>query len=362
MNTPKSQEELLDDKYEESFQEEDHFQHPPEDIISYNELRSCAELYRWCTKGQLNVQPDFQREDVWGTAKMTRFIDSLMAKLPIPSMCIAYDFKKEKMTVIDGLQRITSITKFLNPESKIKLTRLDDVSKTLSGKKVSALHKNEDLISRIENVSIPITILRCDLNKKSHQEYMYTIFHRLNTGGMSLNNQEIRNCIYSGSLNQLLKSLDSDKNWLRLFNLEEPKQDRFKRKEQILRFLALHFRAAQYEGKLSKFLNDFMSDNMNADESDIEHFSNLFKETIDVVAQLSDYPKAIVYREAFLHGISSNLEGIKSKQDFNVDLAFKKMLQTPEFSTEELQEGLSSKDKLKGRMKAAREAIKACLE
>ena len=61
----------------------------------------------------------------------------------------------------------------------------------------------------MENLSLPITVLRCDYQKKNHAEYMFTIFHRLNTGGTKLNNQEIRNCIYSGSFNDFLKEMAS---------------------------------------------------------------------------------------------------------------------------------------------------------
>ena len=64
---------------------------PPDDIISFNELRSCADLLRMYTDNQLKIDPDFQRNLVWSAVEKTRFIDSLTKQLSIPSMCISLD-------------------------------------------------------------------------------------------------------------------------------------------------------------------------------------------------------------------------------------------------------------------------------
>ena len=89
----------------------------------------------------------------------------------------------------------------------------------LSGKTVSEIRDGTPSLrkfyDRVENVSIPVTILRCDMSKVSHSEYVFTIFHRLNTGGSKLNNQEIRNCIFSGPFNDLLAILDKQFTWRR---------------------------------------------------------------------------------------------------------------------------------------------------
>src|SRR5207237_2158764 len=98
------------EKLEEiTFHEDDNSELPPSDIVAYNELRSCADLFRMYTQGILDIQPDFQREVVWKSPAQTRFIDSLMKQLPIPSMCFSFDYTTQKWTVIDGLQRMSSI-------------------------------------------------------------------------------------------------------------------------------------------------------------------------------------------------------------------------------------------------------------
>ena len=86
----------LEKEEENLFYEDESDQQPPSDIIAYNELRSCADLYRMYDKGILNITPDFQRNSVWSPPAQTRFIDSLIKQLPIPSMCFSLDFKTQK--------------------------------------------------------------------------------------------------------------------------------------------------------------------------------------------------------------------------------------------------------------------------
>src|SRR6185369_5572136 len=192
----------------ETFFEDDNKDVPPSDIVAYNELRSCADLFRMYEQGILEVQPEFQREVVWRDPDQTRFIDSIIKQLPIPSMCFSLDYKSQKWQVIYGLQRISSVIRFLG-DKDWKLSNLEDIDKEIAGKRTSIFKKKSDplypLYLRVQNLTLPITVLRCDYSKRSHKNYLFTIFHRLNSGGMKLNNQEIRNCIFFGSFNQFLK-------------------------------------------------------------------------------------------------------------------------------------------------------------
>lgn len=251
---------------EKTFQEDDSPEIPPPDVIAYNELRSCADLYRMHTHGILEIQPEFQREIVWKNPDQTRFIDSLVKQLPIPSMCFSLDYKTQKWQVIDGLQRMATIIRFLSGE-QWTLSQLEDIDSKLSGQPISKfIDENSDLHSyytRVENLTLPITVLRCDYSKKNHTYYLFTIFHRLNTGGMKLNNQEIRNCIYAGSFNQLLKELNKNPVWMKLNRMKKEVGYRFTKQELILRFFAFHDRYRDYKGRLARFLNDYMDDSKN---------------------------------------------------------------------------------------------------
>ena len=199
--------EVVEDIYEEGEETIENVV-PPTDIFAFNESRSCADLKRMYDKKQIDISPDFQREQVWNSPSKARFLDSLLKNLPIPSMCISLDMSSQKRVVIDGLQRISTIVEFLDAvenDKDLVLSSLDDIDDRLSGKSIKQIKKySPDVISFIENVSIPVTVLRCDLSKENHMEYIFTIFHRLNTGGTKLNNQEIRNCIFNGNFNDIL--------------------------------------------------------------------------------------------------------------------------------------------------------------
>lgn len=233
----------LDELEEKTFLEDDAPDVPPTDIIAYNELRSCADIFRMHQQGILNIQPEFQRDIVWKGPDQTRFLDSLVKQLPIPSMCFAMDHQKQEWMVIDGLQRISTIVKFLKGEDW-RLSTLEDIDPHLSGVHVSRIKDDNSplhhFFTRVENLSIPVTVLRCDFSKKTHMEYLFTIFHRLNTGGMKLNNQEIRNCIYGGLFNDHLKELDKYPSWRKLNRMSPSGLYRFTKQELILSFSRLY--------------------------------------------------------------------------------------------------------------------------
>lgn len=339
--------------------QDDSYQVPPDDLIAYNELRSCADLYRMYKQGILIIQPEFQREEVWRKTDQTRFIDSLIKQLPIPSMCFSVDYKTRKWQVIDGLQRMSAIIRFFSEENW-KLSNLPDIDPKISGKQVKDfLDPTSDLYpyyERIENLTLPITVLRCDYSKKTHTNYLFTIFHRLNTGGIKLNNQEIRNCIYHGSLNNRLKEIDEYSPWINLNQKQGRKKHRFISIEIILRFFAFYDEYKKYNGRLAKFLNDYMEKNKNLDESKLDEKEQIFKLTVDIVhdhiTELTQR-KSIAVLESVMFGIAHNLNRIKSMNHKEISNLFNKLLQHSSLSPEVLKEDLASKEKVLARLNAA---------
>ncbi len=346
---------------ENSFQEDDSPEIPPPDVIAYNELRSCADLYRMHTQGILQIQPEFEREIVWKNPAQTRFIDSLVKQLPIPSMCFSLDYKAQKWQVIDGLQRMATIIRFLSGE-KWTLSKLEDIDPKLSGQPVPRfVDENSDLhhyYTRVENLTLPITVLRCDYSKSNHTHYLFTIFHRLNTGGMKLNNQEIRNCIYAGEFNQLIKELNQNPSWMKLNKMKREVGYRFTTQELILRLFAFHDRYASYKGRLARFLNDYMDDNKNPVPQFIGEKKRLFERTVDLTFRKVFEAKvpaklSITVLEAILVGVSHNLDHLEAQPTNGVRELYNKLLVHEELSEEKLIEGLSGKTRVIERLSAA---------
>jgi uncharacterized protein with ParB-like and HNH nuclease domain len=346
---------------ENSFREDDSPEIPPPDVIAYNELRSCADLYRMHTQGILQIQPEFQREIVWKNPDQTRFIDSLVKQLPIPSMCFSLDYKTQKWQVIDGLQRMATIIRFLSGQNWT-LSQLDDIEPKLSGQPVSKfVDENSDLhvyYTRVENLTLPITVLRCDYSKKSHIHYLFTIFHRLNTGGMKLNNQEIRNCIYAGQFNQLLKELNKNSAWMKLNKMKQEVSYRFTKQELILRLFAFHDHYTNYKGRLARFLTDYMDDNKNPGPQFIEEKERLFERTVNLTYRKIFEGKvpaklSITVLEAILVGVSHNLNYLEAQPTSKVKELYNRLLAHEELTEEKLIEGLSGKTRVINRLSTA---------
>lgn len=360
---------IIDKKLEklEELQEttDDFNENPPNDIVAYNELRSCADLLRMYQEEQLEIQPDFQRDVVWNKSMQTRLIDSLVKQLPIPSLCISLDYKTQERFVIDGLQRIATVVNFLDTEDnkEWKLARLDDIDDRISGKSNLTIKKKyPEIFSKIQNTVLPITVLRCDYSKKSHMNYLFTIFHRLNTGGSKLTNQEIRNCIYNGSFNNYLKSSVNLENFKLVFDVKDSKVYRFSNEEMILRFISLYSRHELYNGRLAKFLNEFMEENKNADANTIDNYKDITVRTINLLYQKilsnSIMPRlSKATTEAILVGIAKNIDNLEAKSSEDAFSLYMEVRNDELFSVENLKEGLAQKYKVITRLNKAIEIL-----
>lgn len=309
---------------ESTFFEEDRNQPvPPLNVVAYNELRSCADLFRMYLSGKLEIQPDFQRDVVWKEAEQARFIDSLVKQLPIPSMCFSLDSKTQKWKVIDGLQRMSTITSFLG-SADWKIASLEDIHPLLKGstnnKLKSGSEEEKAIYSSVEDLSIPVTVIRCSYDEPSHMKYLFTIFNRLNSGGVRLNNQEIRNCIYSGKFNDLLKDIDThDAAWAKVKRKIWGSMERFRSIEVLLRALAFSTDLDGYDGNLAGFLNGYMYRTLKYSDAELAEvrlrLTGLTQYALQVLNAMDSGKKSLTFIEGILVGILSNYEKINDMDD-----------------------------------------------
>lgn len=351
----------IEDLEIQTFEEDDTPDVPPPEIVAYNELRSCADLFRMKTTKILDIQPEFQREIVWKKPAQTRFIDSLIKQLPIPSMCFSYDFASQQWKVIDGLQRISSICNFLSGEMGL-LSKLDDIDPTISGQPISAFKdeksKLHNFFTRVENLSLPITVIRCNYSNKNHMNYLFTIFHRLNAGGTRLNNQEIRNCIFSGPFNDLLNKLNAYDSWKKLNKMKRDVGYRFRKQELILRLFTFHDHFEDYKGKLAKFLNEYMDDWKLATPQELSNKEALFMSTVNLIwlklfEQNLSQPLSTTVLEALLVGVSRNIPSLEALSHQQLFARYNELISLDEFKEEKIREGLAKTNRVQGRLLAA---------
>ncbi|MEE9339027.1 MAG: DUF262 domain-containing protein [Methylococcaceae bacterium] len=145
------------------------------------------------------LNPDFQRKYKWdkdGWERASKFIESCLMRIPLPSCYFAEDEDKRHL-VIDGVQRLTTITRFFNDEFALEgLTTF----KELEGKRFSEIGEYQ---AELESTTIRCIVLRKENPKKLIRE----IFARLNQGAVELSDQEIRHAIYPGKLDDLIVEL-----------------------------------------------------------------------------------------------------------------------------------------------------------
>src|SRR3989304_9794844 len=100
--------------------------------------RSIFELYRQYQKGNLELQPEFQRLQVWDNSKSSRLIESVLLEVPIPVIYLSEE-SDSKYAVIDGQQRLNAFITFL--ENKLRLTGLR-ISTELNGQRFQDIPVN----------------------------------------------------------------------------------------------------------------------------------------------------------------------------------------------------------------------------
>ena len=141
--------------------------------------------------GEIELAPDFQRmAGVWDDKRKSRLIESLLLRIPIPVFYVAAD-KDDRWSVVDGLQRTSTIYDFI--EDKFSLRRLEYLTK-LNGQTFSNLPR--PMQRRIRETELIINVIE----PGTPQEVMFNIFRRINTGGVTLNGQEIRNALHPGPI------------------------------------------------------------------------------------------------------------------------------------------------------------------
>ncbi len=240
--------------------------------------------YKWNNGEGDIVIPQFQRKFVWSITQASKLIESFLLGLPVPSIFLYKEKNSQKLLVIDGQQRLRSVFAYFDdifPDTK-KPFYLKNVHSKWDGKRFSELEHPDT--RRLDD-----SVLRAVIVEQLFPDdntSIFQIFQRLNSGGTTLQPQEIRNCIYQGELNNLLLELNQNKAWRKIINL--PSSDkRLRDIELILRFLALYKHYETYKKPMKDFLSNFMKDYLNKLE-EIEQFRKIFEITVSSINEKLD--------------------------------------------------------------------------
>lgn len=233
---------------EEEASDEDESKQPfdPSSISIEKRVVTMDAIIRRLEQKTIKLNPGFQRKEVWDETRKCQLIESLLLCIPIPMFYVSAD-AKGGWTVVDGLQRLSTIRDFVLGQDFLSS---NDVAKKGHGFRLSGLEFCGSLLNGHNMAELPILyanrIMETEftftvINPGTPEDVKRNIFKRINTGGMILSQQEIRNALYGGECSVLLNELAE----MRCFKDAtgwSVKSLRMEDKELVLRFVAFLIR------------------------------------------------------------------------------------------------------------------------
>ncbi|CAG9219059.1 conserved hypothetical protein [Burkholderia vietnamiensis] len=285
-------------------------------------------------EGWLKLQPFYQRRQRWDDKRKSKLIESFIMNIPVPP-CFLYESDLARYEVMDGQQRISAIADFYENRFKLKgLEQWPELNGLIYDRLPSEIRRGLDRRS----ISY-IVLLKESANTRDEELLLrQQVFERLNTGGVELENQEVRHCIYHNEFDDLLIELSRhpamrDAWGLVRYEKEEdenppqklltnPHFSKMRDVEFVLRCLALRH-AEHYRGGMQRFLDQYMVRSRHFSSDDIQFLHDLFTDTIELAQTIfGDHlfrpwsPKAggwapkpqIAYADALMVALSERID------------------------------------------------------
>lgn len=266
-------------------------------------------LYSQLNKGNIDLDPGFQRRQAWDEVRKSRLIESLIAGLPIPNIVLADNAAhRGRFLVIDGKQRLLTIRDFLS--NSFSLRGLD-LRRDLEGLRFEKLPDSDRIY--LENNSIRATVIK----NIPDPNFLYVLFFRLNSGSLQLSPQELRRALIGGkTLNAIDTYIENSESFQKIFGPELDK--RMRDSELVLRFIAFDRSFASYSGDLKDFLDSTvqrLEDGWPATEAELTDSLSRLDAALDSTAALFE-------NEAFKKWTGDRFERRINRAIFDVVVRF----------------------------------------
>lgn len=221
---------------------------------------------------EIDLSPAFQRHsDLWDDEKQSRLIESILIKFPLPAFYFDGS-DNNKWLVVDGLQRLSSLKNFIILK-KLKLKGLEFL-RQLNGLKFDDLPRS--LQRQIEETQITAYII----NDGTPEEVKFNIFQRINTGGLTLNSQEIRHALNQGIPAQFVAEL-AELDEFKFATDEALKPKRMLDREFVTRFLAFYLHPyPEYVPDLDTYMNSAMGELKKMDDAQRQKIKSDFVQSV----------------------------------------------------------------------------------
>lgn len=262
------------------------------EVSSYGWDVDVEGLVKRMNRGDIHV-PGFQRGFVWSGPEKSRFIESLILGLPIPTLFLARDAESSKLNIIDGQQRLKTLQSYLNGEFAL-LGK--EIPEDLKGRYFST-RREKSARSRILEPADERTLADAVIHSivvrpnpkdddsdlgREYNKAIIQIFKRLNTSGKALTAQEVRASIFHGELLGLVQEINRNEDWRVLFG---PVHSRMKDQEAVLRAIALYLNGDSYKSSMPKFLDGFMETNRHMDAATCQGVQTKFEAAVKLIRE-----------------------------------------------------------------------------
>lgn len=276
-----------------------------------------GEIINMYESNEIIISPEFQRAFRWEEDRQTRFIESLLLSIPIPPIFVA-ETKEGIWELVDGLQRLSTILSFfgkLRIEEKNNLILTEGaLIKDLKGFCINDLP--EKYVLALKRSVCRVEIIRFD----SNIEMRYELFNRLNTGGVKLSEQEIRNCIFRGygnNFNAFVSDMAGKKEFWENIQKKEDTIEMMYLEELVLRFFTLKNYGTKYQ-HIQKHMDEYMLAVTKGEiafdyEYEEKHFLRIMKKISDLgkdVFSLATLPFSTSIYDPIMIAFSNNIEYI----------------------------------------------------
>ncbi len=282
------------------------------EVITYG----LSELISMQRHGEIQIRPDYQRLFRWNRDQQSLFIESLLLEIPIPPIFL-YENKDGQWELLDGLQRLSTIIKFMGNEADVPEpyrgpTKNDDEwhDRTQNTLEDPLQLTETDYLTELHGFSfhrLPSTLqlnLKRSrlqiyvLKRETDASYKYEVFKRLNTTGARLEDQEIRNCatrILSDKFPDFLQELGRDERFREALQLDDEEVRSLRTDELALRFLTMKNQHAAFKHDVAELLTEYMEQVASGKvEFDYEAEKTLFARTWKAIA--AAIPDGKIYR------------------------------------------------------------------
>jgi hypothetical protein len=224
--------------------------------------------------------PDYQRDMVWTPKQQSRFIESILIKLPVPFIFAAdvgQGDREGALEIIDGSQRIRTLDNFLS--NKLELVGLKKLTQAI-GMRFSDLSKPRQM--RFKRTTVRVI----ELTEKADEDARREMFDRLNSGGTRLTTMEVRRGVVDGPYMTFITECAANEQFKALVPLGERYANRKEHEEFVLRYFAYLNNYQGFQKSVDDFLTDYLkSKNGNFLDADKEAMLDEFVRMLNFVSR-----------------------------------------------------------------------------